>query len=191
MWHNCRNTISLLLVQYGSWNWWSLLDSQFKPTVINSSFFLLAGIIYALSLSPWYRPFHSPIWSRTGIIISCLCSLVINLCSISSLSCLKLPFKPNRYFSCLPGCSAFSWFPSLVSYPVNVPVFLQGFSWFTSLLPYPGLVLLLWLIYPLLLWFFSNSVNLLCFCSSCIFLDSVRCKGRRVRTCFHNCKNCS
>ena len=61
-----------------------------------------------------------------------LCSLVVNLCFTSSLSCLKLSFKLKRYFSSLPRCSSFAS------------------TFFSD--------------------FFSDSVNLLFFCSNCTFL---------------------
>ena len=144
------------------------------------------------SLSLWHHPpFFSPL-SHTGIIISCPCLLIIDPCCILSLSCLKLPFKRNRYFSC---CLA-------------APDFLRHFSccfidlsWFSSLGPYPGLFLFNLIHLSFSLKFFSNSVSFICFCSSCIFLASVSsfynvicvniilswsCEGRRVGTCFHN-----
>ena len=83
------DTISLLLVLCASWNWWSLLDFWFKLTVINSSFVLLAGTIYTLSLylfGTGVSVLRLGLVSVSSIIISFLCLLVINPRSISSLS---------------------------------------------------------------------------------------------------------
>ena len=87
--------------------------------------------------------------------------------SILSLSCMKLPFKPNMYsLACLsvPGF--------LHHFSVHFSCCFIDFSWFLSLVPYPSFVLFN-LIHLSSLWFFSNSVNLFYFCSSCIFLASV------------------
>ena len=98
----------------------------------------LALYICTLSFS-WFHPALYPSLSHTGIIIiSCLCFLVIDPRCILSSSCLKLPFKPNRYFSCLPiSCSRlfsaffllFHWF-FFTSIYGSLSRF--GFVWFDS-----------------------------------------------------------
>ena len=143
-------------------NTYAITSSQHFPC-------LLRNIL--ISVVP---PVLSPPWFRTSIILSCIYSLVINLCSISFFSCPKLSFKPNRYFSCLLRFSSFSSALFLISISGS----LSRLGLVCSSIP-----------------LFSDSSRTLFISFTSVqavfySIQVLTIEGMRIRTCFHNYKIC-